>query len=90
MNSYEFGAGVTLALALIGWGAAIEIRMRNLQGSLLISQEEVKDEEIVQKVHALSDAELDALLPTGSRSGASEPGSDNKRELDAATSSKEK
>jgi hypothetical protein len=62
LNSYEFGAGLGLALFIVGWITWMEIRFRNLQSQLLVSQEEVKDAEIEAKDRALSPAELDALL----------------------------
>ncbi len=49
-----------MALTFGVWAYFAEERIRKLQGQLLISEQENKDAEIVAKVHALSDDDLDA------------------------------
>ncbi len=51
-----------LVFALSAWAIVAEIRIRKLQGKLIVSQEGKIDADIVLKNHALSDADLDAKL----------------------------
>lgn len=62
MNEYLFGAGAVLALSFVGWIVATEVRLRTLQGKLLVQDEKVKDDETVSSVHDDSDAELNDLV----------------------------
>lgn len=61
MNYCEFGAGAMLVLLFVGGLVYVEIRIRKLEGSLVVSNQRVIDDSIVQKVHSLSDADLHAL-----------------------------
>ena len=58
MNNYELGAGALLAFALIGWHIITEIRIRELQAALTISNEKAQDDKIKSDVHALSESDL--------------------------------
>ena len=62
MNYYAFGAGVALALILIGSFAYLHARIKDLENSLVVSKEEVKDDEIIARVHALSDDDLNSQM----------------------------
>jgi hypothetical protein len=67
MNYYLIGAGAVASLWII-W---TEWRIHQLTSQLLIAREQVKDEEIKARVHALSDAELNDLV--GKDLGAGTP-----------------
>lgn len=59
---YLIGAGIMLALIIVGWLTRLKIENGYLKNSLIVAQEEVKDAEIDAKNHALTEPELDALL----------------------------
>ena len=62
MNDFLIGAGAALGSAVVSAIVYIYFRLRTLEAALLKSRQEVKDAKIADKVHALSDAERDALL----------------------------
>lgn len=62
MSEYLIGAGAMLALSFIGWIVATEMRLRTLQGKLLVSNEKNLDNAIEAEVHADTDAELDSFV----------------------------
>lgn len=48
--------------ALVGWIVLAELRIRKTKSQLAVSQEQNEDAKIDNKVHALSDAELDSVI----------------------------
>jgi hypothetical protein len=62
MTNFEVGCGAVLGLAFVIWVIWVEVRMKQLAAATLLAMEKLKDEKIVDRVKAFSDAELDALL----------------------------
>ena len=58
LNYFELGAGITLALSILGLIAWVV----STYGKLLVSKERVKDDQIEAETHTLSDDELNRLL----------------------------
>lgn len=62
MSSYDIGA-ITIALTgLLVWNITQEVRLRNVQGKLLLSEQKNLDSSIITVVHRLSDTQLVATL----------------------------
>lgn len=71
-----FGSG------LIGWIVSLEIRLRNTQAKLVISEQKVTDANIVQQIHNFTDAALKLTLEADLGAGPeSKSGNDSSTKL---------
>ena len=73
MSAYDWGAVIAAALGLVGWGIATEVRLRNVQAQLLLSNQKNMDAETKASVHSLPDNELDADLRIQLEPGPGKP-----------------
>lgn len=62
MNYYELGAGAILGAGIISSFLYLYYRVQRLESQLVVAREKNVDNKIIQKDHALSDAERAALL----------------------------
>lgn len=62
MNSYEWGTVIVAVLGFVTWAIATEVRLRDVQAKLILSEQKNQDAAIVASVHGEPDSQLDADL----------------------------
>ena len=71
MNVIEWGAVISAGLSFAGWVISLEVRLRDVQAKLLISEQKNKDAAITNEVKTLSDSQLDADIASELGGGTS-------------------
>lgn len=62
MSNIEWGILIAGVLSVIGYVVSLELRLRSVQSKLLQSEQSLADVGISDKIHAESDADLNAAL----------------------------